>query len=347
VLEAGVRYRAGVDHYGAQAAEQAVIARAYANLEGDARAGVPRAPGPVVGSRCPACGAPTLFEAGALLSHCGYCGASLLAAAETRTRGLDEAARAARATRLEALTRERRFAVGLAQKYRIMGLWKRWCFVVILPVAALAFSLSDRPDIEEKAPAMAGASVLALLGVLVVSLWRRARLGRAAAALRGIAAGADGSELRGTGAIAGWLNHHWWDAYPVYDLSFTFESPAAAASLRGLPVLAIAAPLTVNDEPFLDVLASAWYDGRSDRGEGPASKGDANASRALQEQGFTVEIGPSGVRARLSGDACRRRLATDADLNGVADLVARLALSAGGRAASRLTPGQAQTTASE
>ena len=332
VWNAAGRYRAGVERQAVHAAEQAVIARAYADLTGGDFSGVPAAPGPVAGNVCRSCGAPTQFEAGAVHSRCVYCGASLFASADTQARGLDEAARALAKTRLEALKSERYFAVGLARTYRRIALWKKGSLIVLPALAAIVLSQSDLPDADAKALGLAALSLLAVFVVLLLAFLRRAQLGRAERAVRGIATPPDGHEVRGTKAITAWMNAHWWDAYHVYDLSFTYESRAAAGRLYGLPVLVIAAPLSVQDEPFLDVLVSAWFDGRSERGEGPVAKGDPDARRALQERGFTLKSGPSGLHARLAHDESRRRLKQGVDLGVIAELVARIAVSQGGRA---------------
>jgi hypothetical protein len=52
----------------------------------------------------------------------------------------------------------------------------------------------------------------------------------------------------------------------------------------------------------------------------------------LVSQNFTLKSGPSGIHARLAGDACRERLKQSVDAAAIAMLVARLAASQGGRA---------------
>ena len=101
--------------------------------------------------------------------------------------------------------------------------------------------------------------------------------------------------------------------------------------MQGYPALAIANPLPTGGEPFVDVLLSAWYDTRSDLGEGPEVKGDHDARRALAQQGFTLRSGPSGIHATIRGDACRRSLKAGVDLGAALEALAHVAASQGGR----------------
>ncbi|HEY3494965.1 MAG TPA: hypothetical protein VGK73_09775 [Polyangiaceae bacterium] len=329
VARAG-RYRADVDRYAAQAAEQVRVAQAYADIAGGDYGRVQATPAPIAGNQCHACGAPTRFETGALHSHCVYCGASLLAGAETQGRGLVEAARAYRATRLDALKSERHFAVELAKTYRNMARFKA-ALLVLLPLGGtIALALGNQPDREIGTLAGIGMTIAGTLILIGLSLRRRSELERAAAAVGSVARAGNGRVLSGTRAVAQWLNTHWWDEYRAYDLSFPYDSRAAAGEMQGLAVLVIAAPPGANDTSFLDVLVSAWYEGRSERGEGPLHDGDPGLRRALRAQGFTLRSGPSGIHARLT-DEPRRRLREGIDLGNIAEQVTRLAISQGGR----------------
>jgi hypothetical protein len=265
-----------------------------------------------------------------MLSHCAYCGASLLAGPETRVRGLDAAARAARGARLEALKSERRFAVDLANRYRGMLWWKYLCIGAIPFVAVAIVSLTEPTD--EKLFGALGISVIALVSLGAMRLRHRTWVARAEAAIAPLVA-AGGRRLTGTKAVAAWLDEHWWGDYHVYDLACAYDPRAVASEWRGLQVLVLAAPLSVRGDAHLEIFASAWYDGRSERGEGPATKGDGNLRRALQEQSLTVTTGPSGVHARLADAECRKRLKQGVDIVALTDSVARLAVSQGGHAA--------------
>lgn len=331
VLDAAREYRKGVAAELASAEEQALIARRYAEIAFAPVSPVRAPAGGVQGVVCHSCGATSRFAVGAMLASCAHCGASLLANSETRARGLGQAALATRAARLAALQSERYFATRLARKTRVMS-WLVPVNVVAVPaIAALLFSLSSLPDAETQALGCAAASVLALLVVSALGLWRRSLQQRADNALREVVLRHAGREIRGVEGLAAWMNAHWSDRYHVYDLSGAFRCRAAACELEGYPVLVIVNPIPAAGEPFIDLLLSAWYDGRSEFGNGPAAKGDPDARRALEGRGFGLQSGPSGIQARIRGEACRRSLKEGIDFGAALETLTRIAASQGGR----------------
>ena len=166
-----------------------------------------------------------------MLSNCAHCGASLLANAEVQARGLGEAARAARARRLEVLKNERRFATALARKMRVIYALVVACFVAIIVGANVVNALDLIPDPatgEQILARDAGLSVLALFVFGTVHFWRRSWRERAKNAVRAVVLRYAGSEVLGVDALATWMNVYWSDAYQVYDLAWADRSRAVA-----------------------------------------------------------------------------------------------------------------------
>jgi hypothetical protein len=324
-LASAREYERGVAQRLARAGEHAQIARAYAELEGARVEAAPRTVD-VAGTACGSCGAASRFESGAMLASCQYCGASLLANASVQTRGLDAAAAAARAARLEALKHERRFAQGLARRNRFMSRYGSVVFVGLPALASVVAWQSARADAREQAVFLACASLVALVTLGSLALWQRRLLERT----RSVVCAA-GHELVGLAAVLDWLNTHWADDFYVYDLSSAERCRAATSEVQGYRVLIFANPLPRPGTPFLELLLSAWYPGRSERGEGPVVKGERGAREALTALGFELKSGPAGIRACIRGDDCRRRLRDGVDLGAAITALARVAASQGGR----------------
>jgi DNA-directed RNA polymerase subunit RPC12/RpoP len=328
-------YRQGVAAHLAEAEEQALFARAYANVSGANAPGAAALPPaePITGAKCASCGASNGFGVGATFSTCTHCGASLLATPQVQTRGLSAAARAARAARLEALKSERYFAVRLARKNRFFS-YVPAVFAIGSPaIAAPFFALSDLPDASTQALGAGATSVLALGIVGAVMLWRKGQRARAANAIASVAPGYVGGPVIGVEGIAEWLNLHWCDAYYVYDLSSASDSQCISCTVRGYQALVIANPLPGPDRPFLELILSAWFDGQSEQGSGPTRKGAADARSVLQAQGFTLRSGPSGIHATIGGDLVREQLKGSLDLDQALESLAQLASSQGGKPA--------------
>lgn len=341
VLDAARDHRQDVDKQLAKAAynERARAGWAslgYADRPGSALSGAVAPVGAVQGIACHSCGAPSSFGVGAMLSNCAHCGASLLATAEVQARGLGEAARAARATRLEALRNERSFATALARKKRVIGTLVIAWGVALIAVANVvnALDLVPNPATGEEIVARdACLSVLALVVLGTVHLWRRSWRERAKNVVRAGVLRYAGREVLGVEALTTWMNVYWLDDYRVYDLASAHRSHAAACNVRGYPALIIANLLPAGGQgiPFIDILLSAWYDTRSDLGEGPEARGDDDARCALAKQGFTLSSGPSGIHATIRGDASRRILKAGIDFGAALDTLAHVAASQGGR----------------
>jgi DNA-directed RNA polymerase subunit RPC12/RpoP len=328
-------YRQGVAAHLAKAEEQALFARAYANVsDGHAPAtGQPTPAAPVTGAMCSSCGATNSFGVGDAFSTCSHCGASLLATAQVQTRGLSAAAQAARAARLGALQNERHFAVALARKNRFLSYLPGLSAIGVPAIAALLFALSDLPDAATQALGASAASVVATGIVGAVLIWRKGQRAHAERAVLALATRYPGTPGSGVDGIAAWLDAHWADAYHVYDLSSASDSHSISCSVHGYPLLVIANPLPRPGTAFLDLLLSAWYEGHSQQGSGPTRKGDAAARTALQAQGFTLRSGPSGIHATIRGAAAREHLQRDIQLGAALESLARLAASQGGKPA--------------
>lgn len=331
VVEQLSAYRRGVAAHFAEAEEQARFADAYANVSGaGATASVPAPVAAISGAQCSSCGGVNGFEVGATFSTCVHCGASLVANAPIQARGLSSAARTAHAARLEALKSERYFAVKLARKNRFLS-YQPAVFAIGLPaIAAPLFAFSDLPDASTQALAAAAASVLAVGVVAVVTSWRKGQRARAANAVAVVATAYAGKPVIGVDAIAQWLNEHWSDAYYVYDLSSASDSQAISCSVHGYHALVIANPLPRPGTPFLDLLLSAWFEGCSEQGKGPAHKGAADARAALHARGFTLRSGPSGIHCTLRGEVVREQLKSNLELDAALASLAHLARSQGG-----------------
>jgi hypothetical protein len=196
--------------------------------------------------------------------------------------------------------------------------------------AVLLFA-SDQPDGATQALGTAGTSAAALVAVGVLRQRRRYHHEHALSATRAAASRHAGEELRGVEAVAAWLNVHWWDAYPVYDLARAAHGAAVACSVAGHPALALAVPASAGQGAFIDVLVSAWYAGDSEIGRAPGARGAPEPRSALVAQGFSVRSGPSGVHAALRGESAHQRLKAGIDLGAVLEASARLAASQGGR----------------
>ncbi len=326
-------YRQGVGAHLAEADEQVLFARAYANVSGTHTPAAHALPPAelVTGARCAACGASNSFGVGATFATCSHCGASLVATAQVQTRGLSAAARVARAARLEALKSERYFAVTLARKNRVLSYLPAVCAIGLPAIAAPLFALSDLPDASTQALGACAASLLALGIVGGVMIWRRRQNARAKNVIVALAAGHAGSPVIGVEGIAEWLDARWSDAYYVYDLSSASDAHAVSCTVRGYPALVIANPLPRPGTPFLDVLLCAWFEGHSEQGRGPTEKGAPGARAALQGQGFTLRSGPSGVHATIRGDAVREHLKGGLELDAALESLGELASSQGGK----------------
>jgi hypothetical protein len=137
--------------------------------------------------------------------------------------------------------------------------------------------------------------------------------------------------VHGVEGIGGWMNAFWSDAYDVYDLSASFDAPAAACTVQGYPALVLVHPLREGGSAFIELLLSAWYDGRSENGQGPEQRGDRGARGFVEAQGFSLRSGPSGLLASMRGDACKKRLNAGIDLNGTLAAMAHIARTQGGR----------------
>jgi predicted RNA-binding Zn-ribbon protein involved in translation (DUF1610 family) len=336
-------YRQGVAAHRAVAEEQALFARAYANVsDGYAPATGQLPPAAPINAVCSSCGAANGFGVGEAFSKCTHCGASLLATAQIRTHGLSAAAQAARAARLGALRNERYFAVSLARKNRFFSYLPALSVIGVPAIAAPLFALSDVPDAATQALGAAAASVVAAGIVGVVAFWRKGQRARAEQAVLAVATRYPGQRGAGVESIAAWLDSHWSDAYYVYDLSSASESRSISCSVHGYPALVIVNPLPRPGTPFIDLLLSAWFEGDSEQGRAPSGKGAKEARAALQAQGFTLRSGHSGIHATIRGDAVRQQLASGIELDVALESLARLASSQGGT--SVIAGGERQVT---
>ncbi len=279
----------------------------------------------VGGDRCRYCGAPTQFGLGSAVARCGYCHASLLASRDTMTRGVNQAARAARMAKVGALHSERQWSIRLAKKSRILLAVARFSPLAVFLVAGMAFFMGDSPESRENALVAWGFCGLVALGIGTGWLWKAWHIRRAARVAEALVERFGGRAVVGVPALVEWLDLFWSDEFPVYRLSSAAEAPAVACAVQGFPALVIINPMDKNGT--IELLLSAWYEGRSELGQGPEAKRTKTGRPQLLADGFEVHAGPCGIRASMT----RTRTAKWLDLGQTLVSMAEMARAQGGQ----------------
>jgi len=287
----------------------AVVLIVVSNRRSSAAARHDNGPGELtVAAECPDCGAPNALEVGEAAKHCGHCGGSMIPGGELVTAALSVQQQAVRASSLARVRSERDMGVAVGGHHRAetgwLLLWLFPSFFLFVGTIGLAGQVLQGGEGTWLQVGALGMGAFLFLSTGALGLGRlRAKRERIGEALETVAFQLQGRSLREAGEAVKWMNRHWPEPYDRGRLAMMDANYGAMGAVAGYPTL-VFLNAHHHRSPFVDVLVAAWFPGFSEGGaRPPRTPGVKSLSQALNDEGFLVQLTPSGLKASAGKQA--------------------------------------------